>query len=135
MTRWVRKDRRIYHDSYCLLCGANYGIVQGAPRRCGTSTCLACGSSQCSVNGLTRGQCGICSIGLLTGWSGTDRPCGYKGCTERAIVRADGQNPYRCRVHLEQGKWKGYLDTRIAEREKYWQEVEDSAHLFPKLGA
>jgi hypothetical protein len=125
MLRWIRKDRRTYHDSHCQLCGANYGIVKGSRRRCGTSTCKACGSVQCSVNGLGRGQCSICTIGLLTGWSGTDKPCNYKGCTERAIVRVDGQNPYRCMQHLERGKWAGYLARRIEERSKFWVEVDD----------
>jgi len=122
--RWVRKDRRPYHDSHCLLCGSCYGIVKGAPRRCGTSTCMACGSAQCSVNGLSRGRCGICHIGLLTGWSGTDKPCDYKGCTERAIVRVDGTNKYRCREHVERGKWKGYLDQQLVMREKLFELVD-----------
>jgi hypothetical protein len=122
--RWVRKDVRIYHDSHCLLCGACYGILRGSLRRCAEQTCLACGSKQCNVNGLSRGQCGICYIGLLPGWIGNDRQCSYQGCHERAIVRVDGANKARCRVHLERGKWAGYLAKRLAERDRQFREVD-----------
>ena len=76
-------------------------------------------------NGLARGTCSICLVGLLPGWSGTDRSCSYAGCAERAVARADGQNAYRCCFHLERGKWAGYAAARLAEREKYWVEVVD----------
>ena len=128
MERWVRKDARVYHDAHCLLCGACYGICKGERRVCRISTCLACGSAQCSVNGLGRGQCGVCNIGLLTGWSGTDRMCQYKGCTKKAVVCADGAQRYRCHDHIERGKWTGYLVGRMAERERYWA-VKDDAQI------
>jgi len=71
-------------------------------------------------NGLGRGQCSICFIGLLPGWAGSDRKCSYKGCGKPAIARADGQNPNRCAEHLERGKWLGYVAARLAERDKHW---------------
>lgn len=124
--RFVRKDRRIYHDSHCLLCGANYGIGKGELRACKETRCMACGSAQCMVNGLGRGQCSICLVGLLPGWSGTDRPCQYKGCTERAIARVSGANHFRCRTHLERGKWAGYVARQLAARDQDWSIVDAS---------
>ena len=130
--RYIRKGARVYHDSHCLLCGANCGSVQGAPRRCARAVCLACGSPQCSVNGLSRGQCGVCYVGLLPYWSGSDCPCSYKGCTERAIARVDGQNKARCRAHLERGKWAGFVAKRLAERSTHFDEKDDTGP-FPAL--
>ena len=124
MVRWVRKDRRVYDFSTCKLCGSACGVVKPAVQ-CAATTCLACGSRQCMSNGLARGTCSICLVGLLPGWSGTDRSCSYAGCAERAVARADGQNAYRCCFHLERGKWAGYAAARLAEREKYWVEVVD----------
>lgn len=131
--RYIRKDRRVYHDAHCLLCGSCYGICSGEPRVCRPSTCLACGSVQCSVNGLVRGQCSVCYVGLLTGWPGSDRQCSYKGCTGEAVARVDGQNRARCRMHLERGKWVGYIARHLAERDRAWIEVDDSGP-FPRLG-
>ena len=117
LPRYVRKHTPIYPDSHCQLCGACYGInVLGGQTACGVTTCLACESPQCMVNGLGRGQCGICIVGLLPGWSGTDCQCSYAGCTAKAVARADGPNRNRCRTHLERGKWAGYVAKRLAER-------------------
>lgn len=125
--RFVRKDARPHHDAHCKLCGACYGInVAGGQQACGTTTCLACESTQCMVNGLGRGQCGICHVGLLPGWSGTDCQCSYAGCTARAVARADGPNRNRCRAHLERGKWLGYVAARLVERDRLfvWKGLE-----------
>ena len=123
--RFVRRDRRIYHDSYCQLCGTCYGICKGEKRVCREATCLACGSKQCSVNGLGRGQCGICLIGLLTGWSGSEgRQCSYAGCSAPAVVRVDGVNKLRCHMHVDRGKWAGYIAERLQEREQIYVEVD-----------
>ena len=119
--RWVRKDRRIYDFSLCDLCGT----AGGTTGRCNRSICMACGSAQCSSNGLARGTCGICFIGLLPGWSGNNRKCSYKGCNNQAIARVDGQNSLRCREHLERGKWAGYIARRLAERNLAWIEIEE----------
>jgi hypothetical protein len=118
--RYVRRDTRIYEDSHCILCGSNYGICLGEPRACKVMRCLACGSEQCSVNGLARGQCGICRVGLLSGWSGSDRLCNYRGCREPAVARVDGQCPVRCKGHLERGKWYGYVMNALLERGAGW---------------
>ena len=122
--RFVSKTRSIHHDSHCLYCGANYGICKGEPRACRVLTCLACGTKQCQVNGLSRGTCSVCYVGLLPPWSGTDRQCQYKGCTNRAIARVDGANRYRCSAHLERGKWAGYVARQLAERDRQWKFVE-----------
>lgn len=47
-------------------------------------TCMGCGDERCHSEGSARGQCRGCLLGLLPGWSSCDRPCGYKGCTNRA---------------------------------------------------
>ena len=125
--RYIRTDRRIYADAHCLLCGANYGICRGERRVCRPATCKACGSAQCSVNGLGRGQCGICAVGLLSGWSGSDVPCDYTGCTEPAIARVDGVNKRRCRAHLERGKWAGYIAKRLEDRDRTHVVVDAAA--------
>jgi hypothetical protein len=87
MIRYIRKATRVYQGG-CKWCGTHWGqpVESG---QCSHTTCKACGSGQCMGNGLGRGQCGVCLIGLLPGWSGTDRPCGYKGCPERAIAACD----------------------------------------------
>lgn len=130
--RFVRKDRRVYHDAHCLLCGSCYGICKGERRVCRESHCLACGSAQCSVNGLSRGQCGICYVGLLTGWSGSDRQCDYKGCTDKAIARVEGTNKHRCSAHLERGKWAGYVAKRLQDRDRDFV-VKDAAEITAVL--
>lgn len=132
-TRYVRRNRRIYNFSSCLLCGCACGIVKGEAKVCRPTTCLACGSRQCMVNGLGRGQCSICLIGLLPGWSGNNRTCQYIGCTNHAIVACDGVNIYRCKDHVERGKWIGYIDKQVSVRDKAWIEVDDSGP-FPLLG-
>lgn len=48
------------------------------------ATCLGCGDSRCFAEGSGNGRCKGCGYGILPGWSGSDRSCGYKGCTERA---------------------------------------------------
>ena len=131
--RYVSKSRHVYPDSLCLLCGANYGICAGAvvgqPRRCRPTTCKACGSAQCSVNGLGRGQCAVCHIGLLPGWSGAECLCSYTGCGCPAIARADGANRNRCAFHLERGKWAGYIAKRVLDRAKHFDEIDDTVSV------
>lgn len=99
--RFVSRDRRIARGSHCLCCGACYGICKGEARACRVFTCLACGTPQCSVNGLSRGQCAICYSGLLQGWSGSraGQPCTYKGCSNPAVARGRG-GKLVCHVHL-----------------------------------
>lgn len=116
--RYVRRDSRVAPSSLCTLCGTHWG---GYPSRvCPVTTCLACGSPQCMVNGLGRGQCSICYVGLLSGWSGNDKPCGYKGCSSRAVARVgNGARAYVCASHLAHKK-PGYVPAQLADRDRTW---------------
>ena len=119
--RWVRKDRRIYEFSHCTYCGTAWG---GYPnRQCPTSTCLACGTTQCLGNGLGHGACSVCYIGMLPGWSGTDKPCGYKGCTHRAVAFVGGVPKVACQAHLGRNGKAGHIAKHLAERTQAWVEV------------
>jgi hypothetical protein len=95
--RMVRRDARIPSDYGCTFCGTCWGQPSRSGH-CDATQCKACGSVQCMGNGLGRGQCAICFAGLLPGWSGTDRACGYKGCKERAIAAAPRVG-YVCGTH------------------------------------
>lgn len=64
----------------CSFCG-RWG------RDCEPATCLGCGATQCHGNGGARGTCAVCHFGILPGWSGSDRACAYKGCSNRAAFR------------------------------------------------
>ena len=117
-----RAFSRIYPDSHCLFCGANCGICLGELRACRTTVCKACNSAQCMVNGLARGQCGICLIGFLPGWGGNERLCGYKGCSHAAIAHVK-RNKYACYTHCLQAKINkisaaDYIARAIRERDQ-----------------
>ncbi len=116
--RYVRKDARVYHFSHCLCCGSSYGIGQGEPKACRVTRCLACGTEQCMVNGLSSGQCSVCFAGLLDGWSGSHfgQPCSYKGCAEAGVARGRGRKVV-CLAHLErqQPKWKEGYAARLKD--------------------
>jgi hypothetical protein len=129
--RYVNKDAYIYHDSHCLYCGANYGICHGEARACRISTCLACGTRQCSVNGLSRGQCSVCFHGLLEGWSGSHsgQSCAYKGCANKAVARGRG-NKLCCLSHMEHQQ-PGFIVNAMARRDKEF--VLKSASDVPVL--
>ena len=117
--RYVLKDSRIYHDSHCLYCGCCYGIGKGEPRACHTTICLACGTEQCMVNGLGRGQCAICCVGLLPGWAGSNPgQCTYKGCVNPGVARGRGRKQI-CLAHLEH-QAPGFLQNAIAHRDIAW---------------
>lgn len=88
--RWLAERER----DGCRYCGSSRYTPE-----CPESTCLACGLTQCHSNGGARGQCDICHYGLLPGWSGWDRPCGYAGCRNRAVAAAPRVR-YACRDHL-----------------------------------
>lgn len=112
MKRWVRREeRRLFGKQQCKFCASFFP--------CGRSTCLRCNSVVCSSHGLARGQCPICYHGLLTGWSGNDRLCGYKGCGQPGVARGRGRKPV-CAYHADhQGLPKGDWSR--------WEEVEDEA--------
>ncbi len=120
LARFVRKDRRVYDNSHCLYCGVNCGICQGEARACRVSTCLACGTEQCSSNGLGNGQCSVCYVGLLPGWSGSasGQACSYKGCTSFAVARGRGRKRI-CADHLLHQKPAFHTDV-AARRGQAW---------------
>lgn len=119
--RYVSRDRLVFDFSHCKLCGACYGICAGEPAACRVAICLACGTEQCSVNGLSRGQCAVCYSGLLEGWSGSGagQACSYKDCPNSAVARGRGRKLV-CREHLirQQPGW-----------ESSWREWRD-AHFI-----
>ena len=120
LARWVKKDRRIYEFSCCAACGTGWGSAPGdakAGHMCDRTICLACCSPQCMRSGLGRGQCSICYVGLLPGWSGSDHACDYKGCAERAVARVGGINKHVCFEHLKRKKEAKYV-MESAERVK-----------------
>lgn len=103
--RYVKKDRRIYDFSSCQACGTCWGSRPG----CEAVACMACGVVQCMGNGPS---CAICYRGLLPNWSGTTRPCGYKGCKQQAISRAQRVG-YVCGEHATRAK--AHKTSTIAE--------------------
>jgi len=117
--RYIRKDSRVYDFSLCKRCGAAGGCDHNG---CSESTCLACGTTQCSSNGLGHGACSICFVGYLPEWShSSERMCRYKGCGKEAIAR-DGMWPV-CAAHLEQRR-PGHVTKCLAERDKGWVLVD-----------
>ncbi len=133
--RFCSTNTRIYDFSDCLYCGACYGICLGEPKACKVTACLACHTTQCMVNGLARGQCSICLVGLLPGWSGTDRVCDYKGCGKKAVARCDGPNKNRCPYHLEKGKWDTVYADSLDRRWRRWSRNSSSQAAREQLAA
>jgi hypothetical protein len=74
-------------EGACVYCGTHWGNDkdQYGRRACAAATCLACGSKQCMGNGAGNGQCSVCYIGLLPGWSGSTAQCQRARCTEQAV--------------------------------------------------
>lgn len=99
--RWVRVNQaRIFEPAQqCRYCGTFWG---GAGD-CKATVCMACGASQCMGNGLGNGQCSLCYVGLLPGWSGSDGTCTYKGCGSLAVARGRGRKKI-CAVHAAHQK-------------------------------
>lgn len=130
MTRWVRKEVLRYGG--CPHCGSlRYG-----GSACPTTTCKACGTVQCMSNGGARGTCSICLLGILDGWSGHDRACGYKGCSERAVAEAPrihnvcSQHALVAWYRTRRGDMPGetvaaFIASRLDEREKAWLEADE----------
>lgn len=101
--RWVRKLYRGASNGGCPACGSCYGRSDPS-KPCEVSTCQACGSAVCASYGLGKGQCPVCMLGLLTGWSGCDRyRCGYAGCGEQAVSAAPRVG-HVCKAHLSKAK-------------------------------
>ncbi len=122
-TRYIRRDARIYQFSLCMLCGAAGGC---GPKGCTTTTCLWCGTPQCSSNGLGRGQCAVCDHGLLPGWSGSSYApgqCGYKGCQGDVVGRFPRKGAC-CATHGAKILGADYLPQALAARDKAWIAVD-----------
>lgn len=131
MKRLQRIDAKIYPNSHCLICGDSYGIVSGEHRAHRPSTCKACGNTQCWTEGLARGQCGVCYIGLLDAFS--SRKCGYKGCDKEAIA-AVPRKRYACKFHLANSDSDTYIMRHLAERDKRFREIDVEVYNYPILG-
>lgn len=130
METYVRRNRRIYDFSTCLLCGDAYGIAQGEHKAHRPSRCRACGTLQCWTNGLARGQCAVCYVGLLDAFA--DRTCGYAGCGKQAVAAAPRVR-YACKDHLERARLNTSIAEAIANRDTAWQRVEFTFDQFPVL--
>jgi len=103
---YIRKDlRRVSADS-CPNCAR----WSKGGRPCDVVSCLACGASQCHGNGSARGACAVCLIGVLPGWSGCDRFCGYKGCQNRGIAFAPRMGRV-CAEHALRARQGSRLET------------------------
>lgn len=124
--RYIRRDARIYAHAGCRACG-----TAAATGLCAVAVCAACGTPQCHGNGLARGTCAICYIGLLPGWSGYARPCGYKGCAAPAVAAEAPRVGNVCKAHLERAKYPAAyghpaesaaarIVRRLAERDRGW---------------
>jgi hypothetical protein len=121
--RFVRRDRQVRPDANCQLCGTRWG--SSPKRRCPAVTCLACGTTQCMVNGLSNGTCAICFYGILPGWGGSDQTCGHKGCQQKAVAQVGGHVQYKCRHHLRASNfWKG-IQSALAIRSDKWMEISE----------
>lgn len=139
--RYVRLSAIVYSHSICRACGSAGAADRPA---CRVTTCLACGSPQCMSHGLGRGQCAICYVGILVGWSGSDRRCSYKRCGERAIATSGKRNV--CARHAHQARAVGvygregrvsvaeYIADHLARREREWALLDHVADANPIAG-
>jgi hypothetical protein len=142
-TTYVRKDRRVYEDSHCLLCGTNYGICSGEHRAHPPTNCLACDTPQCWTNGMSRGQCSVCYVGLLPRFS--RHKCGYAKCGKDAIAAAP-RVKYVCADHAKTAKSNNrviknqtiaqYVKAQLIEnRDKHWISIQFDMNQIAVLGA
>lgn len=117
--RWKRDVHGGRGCRYCLNSGQ--GDVD-----CRLATCKACRSLQCLHAG-SGGRCGVCLVGIVEGWSGADRPCGYKGCPERAVAEAPRVRNV-CTGHAPKARTTfgakvtvaEYIRARLEERAEKW---------------
>ena len=121
--RWKRDVQGGRGCRYCLNSGQ--GDVD-----CKPATCQACGSVQCLHAG-SGGRCGVCLVGIVEGWSGWNRPCGYRGCSERAVAEAPrvrnvcaehalkARTTFGAKVTLAE-----YIRVRLEERAKNWTLID-----------
>lgn len=99
MTRYVQLWKRRYATTpgFCPFCGSAWG---GYANGCPVTICRACETPQCMSYGSGNGRCGVCYVGLLPGWSGSDRPCSFAKCDQSAVAHVQGKR-YACKQHLE----------------------------------
>lgn len=131
IVKFIRKDRRIYPDAHCLHCGDFYGVCLGERRVHPPSICKACGTPQCWTNGLARGTCGVCYVGLLDKFSGHNKPCGYAHCGKEAVALAPRVGRV-CRDHLKRAHGDR-IEQYIKERDAAWERIEYDPSTFPVL--
>ena len=97
-------------------CGTRWGVYPN--RRCPRVVCPVCGTAQCLSNGLGKGVCLICQVGLLPGWSHPER------CRCGAQAQAVWLGHSYCLEHLTD-KAKATAVTNLARRAELWEEVEE----------
>jgi len=123
--RYIRKDARVHANSLCKRCGTAGGC---GSEGCTEVTCLYCGTTQCSGNGLGNGQCKVCHYGFLPGWARSSGHvgCSYKGCKETPV----GRFPHKgvcCARHgtliMNRRTGKDYLAEVAKYREQDWRLV------------
>lgn len=122
--RWVHRNRTIHPWSHCRLCGTAWGGYKSG--QCPPTTCPVCGTRTCMGYGLGNGRCPVCYFGLLPGWSGSNKRCGYKGCDKPAIA-IDPRNRNRpvCEDHWRRLGGDEIAKEALARRGADWIEVED----------
>lgn len=119
-------------SEYARTNGCRYcGSMREGPVDCKLVECKACGSPQCFGNGSARGTCSICLVGLLPGWSGHDRRCGYKGCFAPSIAEAPRVKQV-CRTHVDQPSVRFSVKSPARSLAKYIEETaaERKTKLF-----
>lgn len=94
-SRWIRKNQNpVFDPQQCPYCGS-FSCSRAI------AVCKMCGSPQCMGNGLGCGQCSICYVGLLPGWSGSDGGrCAYVRCQGEPVARGRGRKLI-CKAHAE----------------------------------
>lgn len=86
-----------YNWAQCSYCG------RAQANDCRRAQCLACGSYVCLGD---SSNCPLCLIGIIPGWSGSNRPCGYKHCDQPAVAKADRIHS-TCAGHVRRAKSNG----------------------------
>lgn len=102
--RWVSKEAREYLHGLASGCPA-CGTARAGRVLCQAATCRACGSVVCLHSCGSRGQCPVCTYGLVEGWSHMGARCGYAGCVAAlSPIAAAPRVGYVCRAHLDRSK-------------------------------
>jgi hypothetical protein len=129
-TRYTHKTYDRYGERGCHFCGTCYADAM-TTHACDATTCKACGLRQCMGHGLGHGACGICLVGILGGWGGAERACGYKGCAEPAIAEAPRVRNV-CASHFERA-YKQTLETLRASALRDSAQYDDADYHFREI--